>query len=160
MALRIGDEIPNVRLGVMIDGAPAVINSDALFVGKTIALFGVPGAFTKTCSERHLPGFIANASNFADKGVDEIACLSVNDPWVMRAWAQSLGALGVVTMLADGALNFTKATGLEVDLTEKCYGIRCQRFSMIVRDKRVEVFHRETSGRFGETSAENLLNHL
>jgi peroxiredoxin len=119
----------------------------------------VPGAFTNTCSKKHLPGFVNNADALKAKGIDEIACVSVNDPWVMNAWSMSAGADSKVTMLGDGALNLTRALGLEVDLSNKCYGPRCKRFSMIVDDGVVTHLHFEDGG-FGETSAERLLEDL
>lgn len=154
-----GDPIPDVPIGLWADGAPAVGPTGPIFAGRTVALFGVPGAFTKTCSERHLPGFLDKSEALRAAGVDLIACLSVNDPWVMKAWADSQGVGTRVLMLADGALNFTRACGLEVDLSGKCYGPRCRRFSMLVRDGMVASLHREDGG-FGETSAERLLQDL
>ena len=156
----IGSTIANVPVGAMGPSGPVVYNTDEVFAGKLVALFGLPGAFTSTCSERHLPGFIANVQKFRSKGVDTVACLSVNDAWVMQAWFDAAGADDAIAMLADGALNLTSALGLEVDLRAKCYGIRCKRFSMIVRDRVIVSFHEETQGGFGETSAEKLLVDL
>ena len=156
----IGSTIANVAVGGMGPSGPVVYDTHEVFAGKRVALFGLPGAFTKTCSERHLPGFIAHAQTLRYRGIDTIACLSVNDPWVMQAWFDAAGADGIITMLADGALNLTSALNLELDLRAKCYGMRCQRFSMIVQDRIIRSFHEETQGGFGETSAEKLLVDL
>lgn len=159
MTINVGDKIPDVDLGIMSQDGPAVISSNEIFKGRKVALFGLPGAFTKTCSSQHLPGFVQNAEALKAKGIDRIVCLSVNDPWVMHAWGESQNAGDKVEMVADGALNFTRAAGLEVDLNAKCYGPRCKRFSMIVEDGVVKTLHFEAGG-FGETSAERLLADL
>lgn len=159
MPLNVGDKVPYVTVGTMTADGPGVMNTQDVFAGKTVALFGLPGAFTKTCSSVHLPGFVDAAEKFAAKGVDAIACVSVNDPWVMDAWSKDQEAGDKVVMLADGALNFTSAAGLELDLSEKCYGVRCERFSALVVDGVVKTVHYETEG-FGETSAETLLQDL
>lgn len=159
MTIAVGDKIPNVDIGIMKPDGPDVTTSDAVFSGKTVALFGLPGAFTKTCSSQHLPGFVKLADAFRAKGVDDVVCLSVNDPWVMHAWGESQGVGDKVLMLGDGALNFTRAAGLEVDLNAKCYGPRCKRFSMLVENGVVKTLHFEAEG-FGETSAEKLLEDL
>ena len=159
MTIGVGDRIPEVRVGVMTPEGPGVTNTGEIFAGKRIALFGVPGAFTRTCSAQHLPSFRDNAAALHAKGVDGIVCLAVNDPWVMQAWADSNGVGDRIRMIGDGALNFTRAVGLEVDLSDKCYGPRCQRFSMIVDDGVVTSFHVEQGG-YGETSAEKLLEDL
>ena len=159
MTISVGAKIPNVDLGIMTADGPGVISSDEIFKGKKVALFGLPGAFTKTCSSQHLPGFVQNADALKAKGIDTIVCLSVNDPWVMRAWGESQNVGDKVEMVGDGALNFTRAVGLEVDLSAKCYGPRCKRFSMIVEDGVVKTLHLEDGG-FGETSAERLLESL
>ncbi|MEQ8708494.1 MAG: peroxiredoxin [Rhodospirillales bacterium] len=159
MALSKGDKTPVVNVGVMTENGPGVISTEELFAGKTVALFGLPGAFTKTCSSQHLPGYVRNAGALKAKGVDSIVCLSVNDPWVMHAWGESQDVGDKVMMIGDGALNFTRAAGLEVDLNDKCYGPRCKRFSALVVDGVVKSVHYEDSG-FGETSAEKLLEDL
>jgi len=159
MTLAIGDKIPDLELFHMGDDGPESISSQDIFAGKTVALFGLPGAFTKTCSALHLPGFVHNADAIKSKGVDEIVCLSVNDAWVMNAWGESKGAIGKVMMVGDGGLEFTRWAGLEVDLSAKGYGPRCKRFSALVDDGTVTAVHFEQDG-FGETSAERLLEDL
>lgn len=159
MTISVGDTIPAVDVGIMTADGPGVISSDEIFKGRKVALFGLPGAYTKTCSTQHLPGFVQNADALKAKGIDTIVCLSVNDPWVMHAWGESQNVGGKVEMVGDGALNFTRAVGLEVDLSAKCYGPRCKRFSMIVEDGVVKTLHFEDGG-FGETSAERLLESL
>ena len=134
--------------------------SEKLFKGRRVALFGVPGAFTRTCSARHLPGFVALSEDIKSKGIDEVMCLAVNDAAVMAAWSAAHGADGKVKMVGDGCLNFTRATGLEVDMSAKGYGPRCKRFSMILDDGVVTHLHFEEAGGFGETSAERLLGDL
>jgi glutaredoxin/glutathione-dependent peroxiredoxin len=159
MTIKTGDSVPMVDVGIMTGDGPGVTTTETLFRGKTVALFGLPGAFTKTCSGQHLPGYVQNADAFREKGVDAIICLSVNDPWVMDAWGKSQNVGDKVLMIGDGALNFTRAAGLEVDLSDKCYGPRCKRFSALVVDGVVKTLHFETGG-FGETSAEKLLEDL
>ena len=159
MTISVGDTIPAVDVGIMTADGPGVISTDEIFKGRKVALFGLPGAYTKTCSTQHLPGFVQNADALKAKGIDTIVCLSVNDPWVMHAWGESQNIGDKVEMVGDGALNFTRAVGLEVDLSAKCYGPRCKRFSMIVDDGVVKTLHFEDGG-FGETSAERLLESL
>ena len=160
MTIKVGDKIPSVTINVMTEDGPDAVTTDDFFGGKTIAIFGVPGAFTPTCSAKHLPGFIANAATIKGKGVDAIACISVNDPFVMGAWGKDQGAGDKVTMLADGSAKFAKATGLELDLTERGLGVRCQRFSMIVEDGTVKSLHIDEAGKFEATSAEAMLSEL
>ena len=138
---------------------PEPVSSEALFRGRRIALFGVPGAFTRTCSAQHLPGFVAHADAIRARGIDEVMCLAVNDAAVLAAWSSQHGADGKVMMIGDGCLNFTRAAGLEVDLSAKGYGPRCRRFSMILDDGVVTQLYLEESG-FGETSAERMLEGL
>lgn len=156
----VGDQIPDVEVFVLEADGPVAAKTNWIFSGRRVAVFGVPGAFTRTCSARHLPGFIANAESFREKGVDEIYCLAVNDVFVLAAWAREHGAEGKVGMLSDGSLNFTRAAGLEVDLSARGFGPRCRRFSMLVDDGVVTKFHVEPDSGFGETSAEVLLAEL
>ena len=159
MTIQVGDKIPEVTLGIMTESGPDVTSSSSLFDGKRVAVFGLPGAFTKTCSSQHLPGFVKFADEIKAHGIDEILCLSVNDPWVMEAWGKSQTVGSKIKMIADGSLNFTRATGLELDLSDKCYGLRCKRFSMIATDGIVKTLRFEKGG-FGETSAEQLIKDL
>lgn len=159
MTIKAGDRISDLELFRMGDDGPEPVSSDSLFKGRRIALFGVPGAFTRTCSARHLPGFVAHADAIKAKGIDDVMCLAVNDAAVLAAWSREHGADGKVTMVGDGGLNFTRAAGLEVDLSAKGYGPRCRRFSMILDDGIVERVYLEDGG-FGETSAERMLEDL
>jgi peroxiredoxin len=130
-----------------------------LVKGKTIAIFGLPGAFTPTCSAQHLPGYIQLADQLKAKGVDEIWCISVNDAFVMGAWGRDQKATGIVRMMADGSAAFTKALGLEFDLVAKGFGVRSQRYSMLVQDGVVKQLNVESGG-FDVSSAETLLKQL
>lgn len=159
MTIKVGEKIPSVTLNLMTEDGPGAVTTDEFFGGKKVAIFGVPGAFTPTCSAKHLPGFVANADALKEKGIDAIACVSVNDPFVMGAWGKDQGVGDKVTMLADGSANFTKAAGLELDLTDKGLGIRCQRFAMVVDDGTVASMHID-EGTFEKTSAETMLSEL
>ncbi len=159
MTIKVGEKIPSVTLNLMTEDGPGAVTTDEFFGGKKVAIFGVPGAFTPTCSAKHLPGFVANADALKDKGIDAIACVSVNDPFVMGAWGKDQGVGDKVTMLADGSANFTKAAGLELDLTDKGLGVRCQRFAMVVDDGTVASMHID-EGTFEKTSAETMLSEL
>lgn len=159
MTIKIGDQIPSGTLTTMTDTGPTPLGSDELFAGKKVVLFSVPGAFTPTCSAKHLPGFIERADDIMDKGVDTIACMAVNDVFVMNAWGKSAGADRVL-MLADGNGDFTKALGLELDATAWGMGHRSQRFAMIVEDGRITGLFVEAPGEFRVSSAENVLASL
>jgi len=145
MAIKVGDKVPSGNFGIMKGEGPGSISSDELFNGKTVVLFAVPGAFTPTCSKTHLPGFVQNASAIKGKGVDTIACLAVNDLFVMDAWGKGAGADGKVLMLADGNAAYTKALGLELDASGFGMGIRSQRFAMIVKNGVVSKLEVEPS---------------
>ena len=161
MTIQIGDRIPSATLSTPTSEGPRPVQTDDFFKGKTVALFAVPGAFTPTCSARHLPGYVDNKSALAAKGVDVVACLSVNDAFVMKAWAesQSLTADDVV-MLADGSGDFTRTLGLVLDARGFGMGERSQRYSMLVKDGVVEQLNIEQGGEFKVSSAEHLLAQL
>lgn len=159
MTIKAGDKIPSVDLAIMTDDGPDTISTDDLFSGKKVAIFGVPGAFTPTCSAKHLPGFVNNADALKAKGVDTIACLSVNDAFVMGAWGKDQNVGDKVMMIADGSADFTKAAGLELDLMARGLGLRCQRFAMVVDNGVVSSIHID-EGTFEKTSAETMLGEL
>jgi peroxiredoxin len=160
MTIKVGDTIPEATLIKATDAGPTPVTTAELFGGRTVALFSVPGAFTPTCSAKHLPGFVGNAEALKALGVDEIACLSVNDAFVMTAWGKSADAGDKVTMLADGSADFTKALGLEMDASRFGMGIRGQRFSMIVKDGKVTHLNIEDPGAFAVSSAEHMMAQL
>ena len=142
------------------NGGPKPVKSAEFFKGKKVALFAVPGAFTPTCSAKHLPGFVQHAGDLKKKGIDEIACVSVNDAFVMGAWGEDQKTEGKVAMLADGNGEFTKALGLELDGKGFGMGTRSQRYSMIVDDGVVKTLNVEPSGEFGVSTAEHMLGQL
>ena len=160
MTIQVGDSIPSATLNIMTADGPSAISTDDIFKGKTVALFGLPGAFTPTCSAQHLPGFVANADALKAKGVDSIVCLAVNDVFVMGAWGKDQNVGDKVTLVADGSAQFTKAAGLELDLTERGLGLRCQRFSMVVDDGVVKSLNVDPAGTFEATSAEKILEQM
>ena len=139
---------------------PNTFNVQDLVKGKTIAIFGLPGAYTPTCSAKHVPGYVQNAEALKAKGVDEIWCVSVNDAFVMGAWGRDQKATGIVRFMADGNAAFAKALGLEFDLTEKGMGVRSQRYSMLVEDGVVKQLNLEAPGKFEVSNAETLLGQL
>lgn len=159
MTIAVGDKLPNVKLVKVTEGGPDAVQSADYFAGKRVALFSVPGAFTPTCSVKHLPGFVEKAAEFKAKGIDEIACTAVNDPFVLGAWSKSGGA-DDITMLADGNGDFAEALGLTMDGSAYGLGKRGQRFAMVVNDGTVEQLHIEAPGEFKVSSAEYLLEHL
>jgi peroxiredoxin len=160
MTIRTGDHIPSATLTEMRDGAPRAVKTDELFAGKRAVLFAVPGAFTPTCSAKHLPGFVQNADEFADKGIDVIACVSVNDAFVMGAWGNAQGANDKVVMLADGNGDFTKAVGLGMDATKFGMGARSQRYAMLIEDGVVKKLFVEEPGAYAVSSAEHMLKEV
>ncbi|MFE8584191.1 peroxiredoxin [Sphingomonas sp. NCPPB 2930] len=159
MTIKVGDRLPAATLVKVTPEGPEQVNAADYFAGRRVALFAVPGAFTPTCSAQHLPGFIAQADALKAKGVDEIACTSVNDAFVMKAWGQVQGA-GDVTMLADGNGDFAKAVDLTLDGTKFGMGLRSQRYTMLVNDGVVEQLFVEAPGEFKVSSAEHLLSQL
>ncbi len=160
MTIKVGDTIPSMKLMTATADGPKEISTDEIFKGRKVVLFAVPGAFTPTCSIKHLPGFIQNAAAFHAKGVDEIVCMSTNDAFVLGAWAKQQEAEGKVTMLADGAALFTKALGLELDLTARGMGIRSQRFALVADDMKVVHLSVEEPGGFDVSKAESVLAAL
>jgi len=158
--IKVGDKLPNVTLTQATAEGPKPVSSEEFFKGRKVALFAVPGAFTPTCSAKHLPGFKQQAGALKGKGVDEIACVSVNDAFVMRAWAEDQAVGGDVTMLADGNGDFTRALGLEMDASRFGMGGRSQRYSMIVEDGVVTQLNVEQPGEFNVSSADYLLAQL
>ena len=157
MTIKVGDTIPSATLMQMKEGGPKPVSTDELFKGRKVALFALPGAFTPTCSAKHLPGFIKQAGALKAKGVDAIACLSVNDAFVMGAWGESQGAGDTVAMLADGNGDFTRALGLEMDATKFGMGKRSQRYSMVVDNGVVKALNVEAPGAFEVSSADHLV---
>lgn len=160
MTIKVGDRIPSVTVYQMSESGPAPISTNDIFKGRKVVLFALPGAFTPTCSAKHLPGFVNKASEFKAKGVDTIACLSVNDAFVMGAWAKDQKVGDKVLMLADGSGELTKALGLELDLVSRGLGVRSDRYAMIVEDGVVKRLDREAPGAFEVSSAEKVLQAL
>ncbi|MCH8197732.1 MAG: peroxiredoxin [Proteobacteria bacterium] len=160
MTIKVGDKIPSVTLQHMTADGVADITTDEIFQGKRVALFALPGAFTPTCSAKHLPGFVANAEAIKAKRVDTIACVSVNDAFVMNAWGEDQGAGGKVLMLADGSGKLAAALGVELDLADRGLGVRSRRYSMIVDGGVVETLNLEEAGGYEVSGAETLLGQL
>lgn len=160
MAINVGDKIPDMTLIKATADGPVPMTTAQLFGDRTVALFSVPGAFTPTCSAKHLPGFITHADELHARGIEEIVCVSVNDAFVMNAWGKSAGAEGKVTMIADGNGDFSSALGLTFDGSKFGMGLRGQRFSMLVTDGVVTQLNIEPPGAFGVSSAEHLMGQL
>jgi len=160
MTIKVGDKIPSATLLKATAEGPQPIETDSYFAGRKVALFSVPGAFTPTCSARHLPGYVEKAGELKAKGVDEIACVAVNDAFVLQAWAQQSGAEGKVTMLSDGNGDFAKALGLVMDAAKFGMGTRGQRWSAIVDDGVVKELNVEEPGAFSVSSADFILGQL
>lgn len=160
MTIKVGDKIPSATLMQMKDGGPKPVKTDDLFAGKKVVVFALPGAFTPTCSAKHLPGFVQNADALRAKGVDAIACVSVNDAFVMGAWGDQQKVGDKVMMLADGNGDLTKALGLELDGSRFGMGKRSQRFAMIVDNGVVKQLNVEEPGAFAVSSAEHVLTQL
>jgi len=160
MTIQVGDKVPSVTLREMTPDGPKPVTTDELFAGKKVAFFALPGAFTPTCSAKHVPGFVQNYDALKAKGVDSIVCLSVNDAFVMGAWGKDQGAGDKVRMLADGNGEFTQAVGLEMDGSKFGMGKRSQRYSMIVDNGVVKTLNVEQPGGFEVSSAEHMLGQL
>jgi len=159
MSIKTGDRVPSATLKKMGEKGPENLTTDAIFAGKKVVLFAVPGAFTPTCSAAHLPGYVVNAHKFREKGVDTIACMSVNDAFVMGAWGKAQNAEEIL-MLADGNAEFTKALGLTLDGTGFGMGLRSQRFAMVVEDGVVKQLAVEPAGGLDVSAAEKVLAAL
>ena len=160
MTIQAGDSIPSTKLMQGTPEGPKEISTEELFGGKTVVLFGVPGAFTPTCSAKHLPGFVTQYDALRAKGADVVACMAVNDAFVMAAWGKDQGVGDKVVMLADGSAEFTKKLGLELDLTARGLGVRSQRFALIAKDGKVTHVAVEAPGAFEVSTAEAALAAL
>lgn len=160
MTIKVGDSIPSAKLMMATAEGPKEVTTEELFGGKTVVLFGVPGAFTPTCSAKHLPGFVTHIAAIKGKGVDTVACMAVNDVFVMGAWGKDQGVGENVAMLADGSAAFTKAMGLEFDLTARGLGVRAQRFALVAKNGVVTHVAVEAPGAFEVSSAEAVLAAL
>lgn len=156
MTIKTGDKLPNTTFFRIGDDGVESFDSDEVFKGRKVVVFGLPGAFTPTCTAQHMPGYVKRADEFAAKGV-AIACLSVNDAWVMKAWAKDQGAAGKVEMLADGNAEFTRAICLDADMSARGYGVRCRRFAMIVDDGVVQHVAIEEQPVLKVSAAEKML---
>jgi len=160
MAVKEGDKVPSAKLKVKTSDGIKDVNTDEYFKGKKVVLFALPGAFTPTCSAKHVPGFVQNHDQLKQKGVDKIACVSVNDAFVMEAWGRDQKCDSKVDMLADGNADFTKAMGLELDARGNGMGIRSRRYAMIVDDGVIKKLSVEEPGAFDVSSAESVLKAL
>ena len=160
MTIQVGDKLPSIDVQYKTAGEVKTINTDELFAGKKVVVFALPGAFTPTCSASHLPGYVVNSDQLFDKGVDRIVCLSVNDAHVMQAWGEDQNVEDRVMMIADGNADFSRAVGLEVDLSVGGMGIRSQRYAMVVNDGVVELLNVEAPREFKISDAETILDSL
>jgi len=160
MPIQVGETIPSMKLTRSTPDGPRETSTDELFAGKTAVLFGVPGAFTPTCSARHLPSFVEHADALKAKGAEVVACVAVNDAFVLDAWAKSQGVEDKIVMLADGSGEFIKALGLEMDMTARGLGIRSQRFALVAKDRKVMHIGVEAPGAFEVSRAEAVLEAL
>ena len=158
--IKIGDTLPSMKLMTATEDGPKEVSTDELFRSKKVVLFATPGAFTPTCSAKHLPGFVQHAQAFHDKGVDTVICMAVNDPFVMGAWARDQAVGDRVVMLADGSGSFARALGLELDLVGRGLGVRSQRFALIAEDGKVTHLAIEQPGDFDVSRAEAVLAAL
>jgi glutaredoxin/glutathione-dependent peroxiredoxin len=157
MTIKVGDKLPNVTLTQATAEGPKPVSTEEFFKGKRVALFALPGAFTPTCSAKHVPGYVAQFDALKAAGVDEIWCVSVNDAFVMGAWARDQRTAGKVRMLGDGSAAFTQAVGLPLDLTANGMGVRSQRYSMLVVDGVVKTLNVEGPGKFEVSDAGTML---
>ena len=167
MTIKVGDKLPAGKLSefVEVETAGCAVGPNSFDIndltrGKKVAIFGLPGAFTPTCSAKHVPSYVANIDKLKAKGVSEVICMSVNDPFVMGAWARDQKTAGKVRMMGDGSADYTKALGLEFDLTPRGMGVRCQRFSMLVDDGVVKALNVEAPGKYEVSDGETMLKQL
>ena len=160
MTIKVGEKIPSATLYRLGENGPEAVTTDELCSGKKVVLFGLPGAFTPTCSAKHVPGFLQNADALAAKGVDTVACVSVNDAFVMGAWAKDQGTGDKVQMLGDGSADLTKAMGIELDLTGRGLGVRSRRFSMLLDDGVVKQLNLEEGGALEISGADTILGQI
>ena len=167
MTIKVGDRLPAGALSEYVEVetaeckiGPNEFKVDDLTRGKKVVLFGLPGAFTPTCSAKHVPSYLANYDKLKAKGVDEIICISVNDAFVMGAWAKDQKTGGKVRMMGDGSAAYTKALGLEFDLTARGLGVRCQRFSALIDNGTVKTLNIEAPGKYEVSAAETMLTQL
>lgn len=160
MTIATGQKLPRIDLYMMGGEGPEKVTTDELFTGKKTVLFALPGAFTPTCSQAHLPGYVVKCDELRAKGVDQIVCLSVNDAFVMDAWGKQQNAGDGILMIADGNGDFTKAVGLEWDMTGRGLGLRSQRYSMVIEDGVVTRLNVEEPGKFEVSDAETMLESL
>jgi peroxiredoxin len=167
MTIKVGDKLPSGTLSefIEVESAGCTLGPNAFKVedltrGKKVAIFGVPGAFTPTCSAKHVPSYLQNIDKLKAKGVADVICMSVNDAFVMGAWARDQKSAGKVRMMGDGSAEYTKALGLEFDLTAKSLGMRCQRFSMLVDNGVVKALNIEAPGKYEVSDAETLLKQM
>ena len=158
MTITTGDSLPDTKLVKVTEGGPEQVSAADYFKGRKVALFSVPGAFTPTCSAKHLPGFVEKAAELKAKGIDEIVCTAVNDAFVMGAWGRDQKTAGKVRMMADGSAAFAQATGLTLDLTARGMGLRSNRYSMLVKDGVVKTLNVEAPGKFEVSDAATLLS--
>jgi peroxiredoxin len=157
MSVKVGDSIPSMKLMMATAEGPKEVSTEDLFKGKKVVMFAVPGAFTPTCSVKHMPGFVQNADALKAKGVDSVICVAVNDVFVMGAWGKEQGAGDKVVMLSDGSAMLTKALGLELDLTARGLGVRSQRYALVAEDGKVTHLAVEAPGGFEVSKAEAIL---
>lgn len=157
MTIKVGDSFPMLKVMTATPDGPKEVTTEALFKGKKAVLFAVPGAYTPTCSAKHLPGYVQNIAAFKEHGVSEIVCMAVNDPFVMGAWAKDQNVAGTIVMLADGSGVLTKTMGLELDLVGRGLGMRSQRFAMVIDDMKVTHLAVEAPGDFDVSRAEAVL---
>jgi peroxiredoxin len=160
MTIKIGDKLPQAEFTTMTGDGQQKVSTDTIFAGRKVVLFAVPGAFTPTCSMNHLPGFVQHIADIKAKGVDTVACVSVNDVHVMNAWGKSSGADGKIMMLADGNGDFARAVGLEFDLTQAGMGKRSKRYSMIIDNGVVKALNVEDKPGVNVSGADTILEQL